>query len=69
MRIIGYVAAIYCTVVGLLTWFFPKTLIRINDWMTEKILLHEMLGTLYRLVIGFITLLIAGIFWWILLSP
>jgi hypothetical protein len=53
---------------GLLVWFFPETLIRINDWLTEKTLLHESSGVLMRVTIGGIFVGIAAIFWWVLLS-
>jgi len=69
MTIVFLLAAIYCTVLGFIIWFFPKLLIKFNDWLTEKTLLQHASGTFYRLIMGAIFLIIAGIFWWSILSP
>lgn len=68
MTIAFFLAALYCTVIGLFVWFFPDTLIKINDWLTEKTLLHEKIGVLYRIAIGSVFLSIAAIFWWVIFS-
>jgi predicted metal-binding membrane protein len=68
MKIIFFAAGVYLTFVGFLIWFFPEILIKINDWLTEKTLLHKKIGIFYRIITGGITLTIAGIFWWTLFS-
>ncbi len=69
MTIVFWLAAIYCTVLGFIIWFFPKVFIKLNDWLTEKTLLQHTSGTFYRLIMGAIFLIIAGIFWWSIFSP
>ncbi|OGS27598.1 MAG: hypothetical protein A2297_03555 [Elusimicrobia bacterium RIFOXYB2_FULL_48_7] len=68
IRIVFWLAALYCTVFGFLVLFFPKQLIKINDWLTVKTLLQETSGMLFRIVIGAVFLAIAGIFWWSILN-
>lgn len=63
MRIAFWLAAVYCTLVGILVLFFPKQIIKMNDWLTVKTLLQETSGIVYRILMGAILLGIAGIFW------
>ena len=67
--IVFLLAAVYCTLLGIIIWFFPKILIKFNDWLTEKTLLQHASGTVYRVILGAFFLAIAGIFWWAILSP
>jgi hypothetical protein len=64
MRLLFFVAGIFCSVLALMVWFFPDVLIRINDWFTEKTLLHEKIGIYYRIVLGSFYVAIAVIFFW-----
>ncbi|MFC1501341.1 hypothetical protein ACFL58_02705 [Elusimicrobiota bacterium] len=68
MTILFFLAALYCTGLGILIWFFPEILIEINDWLTEKTLLHEKIGVISRIIIGSVFLGIAAIFWWVIFS-
>ena len=68
MTIVFILAAVYCSFLGLLIWFFPDTLIKINDWLTEKTLLREKKAIVYRIVLGAAFLGISGIFWWVIFS-
>lgn len=69
MIVVFWLAAVYCTMLGILIWFFPKVIIQINDWLTVNTLLQKTRGVLSRIVMGAILLFIAGIFWWTIFSP
>jgi pilus assembly protein TadC len=68
MTIVFLFAALCCTCLGVLVWFFPKALINFHDWLTEKTLLHDSKGVFYRIVIGAFFLGVGSIFWWVMLS-
>jgi hypothetical protein len=68
MTTVFIMAAIYCSVAGLLICFFPESFIKFNDWLTEKTLRHETAGTFWRIVIGLFFLGIGIIFWWVIFS-
>jgi hypothetical protein len=64
MNILFILAAIFCFLIGLLFWFFPDVLIRMNDWLTEKTLTHDRYALFIRIQLGAIFMLICVVFLW-----
>lgn len=69
MLVLFYFIAIFCLIVGIMIMAAPEVIIKINDWLTEKTLLREPKGIIFRIIIGIIMLVISGIFWWVILAP
>lgn len=64
MSTLFFVAGVFCSLLALMVWFFPDILIRINDWFTEKTLLHEKVGIYYRIILGSVYLGMGIVFFW-----
>ena len=68
MTVVFLIIAVFCGLTGLCFWFYPKAIIMVNDWMTEKTLLHASSAMFYRLIIGAVFIAVAVIFFWTLVS-
>jgi hypothetical protein len=55
--------AVFSLIFGILVLAAPEVIIKINDWWTEKTILHETKGIIFRIIVGIIMLIISFIFW------